>query len=138
MATFTGSGKFVGIAAGYNQYFPESTSESYGYGISFGADGRVYCSVGSRYYMQNNEIVKTSLAVEANTNKDGELIDYSLLTLQFPSLQRLRVNNNLGYTGTIRVISRIDCDENYENPDTPVYATYRFKCGLLVQRTDNT
>ena len=139
MATYVGSGNFVGVTAGRNDYFPESTSQRYGYGISFGKDRKMYCSVGPRYFLKNGTVEKTSLAVEANTDKDAELQDYSLLALQFPNLQRLRVNGKTGYTGSIRVVSWIECNEkHWDAPDTTIYSTYRFRCGLLVQATRNT
>lgn len=132
---YTGSGNFIGITAGYSSFFIESTSNDYGYGVVFGQNKRIYCCVGARYFLNNGEIQKTALSVTSPTDSGGWV---SKLVLRFPSLQQLQINNYTGYTGTIRIVSGVDCDENYMNPDKAVYSTYRFHCGLLVQRTDNT
>ena len=137
---YRGSGLFVGIAAGYNSYHIESTYDVYGYGITFGKDRSIYCSVGPRYYIPlgGTQVSEASLAISPGSYVDSGDIRSYLTIIRLPSLQKLDVNNYTGYTGTIRVVSGIDIDEETERADIPIYSSYRFKCGLLVQMTHNT
>lgn len=135
---YTGSGSFVGITAGYSSFFIESVPYDYGYGIVFGQNQKIYCAVGARYFLnENDELQKVSLSITSPPDESD--YEVSKLVLRFPSLQKLRIKGYAGYTGTIKVVSGIDCDiDTYTKPDKPIYSTYRFHCGFLVQRTDNT
>ena len=134
---YTGSGNFIGITAGYSSFFIESASDDYGYGIVLGNNRTIYCAIGSRYYLSGGTVQKASLSIVARGNPTEPFT--SKLVLRFPSLQLLKIKTYTGYSGTIRVVSGVDCNENYQSTaDRTVYSTYRFYCGLLVSRTDDT
>ena len=124
MATITGSGKFVAIAASntrFDQMFSSGIS-----GIVFGNGSTKYARISSRYTLASDNVTVTGTAfcIDPGTLHTG-------LYLGFPSLSCLRVNGYTGFTGTINVASGCTMNQNTWI-ETTTYKNYTFRCGLLT------
>lgn len=119
MATITGSGKFVAIAANNNPFsFPSGIS-----GIVFGIGTTIYGRIVPRYTLDGTTVTGTALCLDPDSAGGNFYIG-------FPSLSVLKVNGYIGYTGSIRVASSVSISSTYY--ETTNYTTYNFQNGLLL------
>ena len=135
MATYRGSGKFVAITAsnnGYNNVYSTGM-----HGVSFGVGQNIYATISPHYEVASDgsTITGTSLNIEPGVDNNNNA-DWPLY-IGFPNLKQLQVRGYSGYTGSVRLVSRIDVDSGTtENPGTFIattyYTNYTFHCGLLV------
>lgn len=135
MATITGSGKFVAIAASSTQFdyiWDGSLS-----GIVFGVGSSPYCRVSTRYtsgawqgdYYDLDIITGTALCIDSAIPPSFSGTTHHLY-LEFPSLTTIKIGNRVGYTGSIKVAK--DMTLTNKGMWQTNYKTYNFKCGLLM------
>lgn len=145
MATITGSGKFVAIAANNNPFgFPSGIS-----GIVFGIGNVIYGRIVPRYTLSGDTVTGTALCIDPGAEN-------ARLFLGFPYLAVFSMNGYQGYTGRIGVADYISDGSGDPDPTIlpdPILTTdgtpqllpassseklrsygrsYNFRCGLLL------
>lgn len=129
MASITGSGKFVAIAASatiLDDVFSNGIK-----GLTFGTGSSQYVRISQRYITQNSVVTGDALCIDPiDSNHE--------LALYFPALRKVLVKDEYNrvreaYTGTINVAC--DCTLYTQGSNTAVltnYKDYIFKNGLLT------
>lgn len=120
MAIYSGSGKFVALAANNNPFsFPSGIS-----GIVFGVGHEIYGRVTPRYTLSGTTVTGTALCIDPGAIGGNTY-------LSFPSLTILKVNGYTGYTGSIDVVSGTSYNQSTDR-ETQVTTRYSFRNGLLL------
>lgn len=132
MATYRGSGNFVGIIAGSRIYYESDIK-----GIFFGnkpsasSGEKIYCTVAPKYTQSGSSITKNALEIEPGwTLPDGNNTStQEPLYLGTSNSLHICVNGYTGYSGTIRVAQSVTVDSQYKTKTN--YYSYTFVNGFL-------
>lgn len=120
MATYSGSGRFVALAANDNPFeFPQGVS-----GVVFGVGTSIYGRITPRYTLSGTTVTGTALCIDPGAVEGN-------LYLNFPSLTVLKVNGYTGYTGQITVVNGTSYNQSTDR-ETPTFTNYGFRNGLLL------